>query len=76
MYANLFKEFIEIFAWKYKDLKTYDTSIIQHRIPLKMGSNPFKHKLRQVKPILLPVIEKELKKLLDAKIIVPLRYST
>jgi hypothetical protein len=32
-------------------------------------------KLRQINPILLPVIEREVKKLLDAKIIVPLRYS-
>lgn len=33
-YDDLFKEFIEVFAWSYEDLKTYDTSIIQHRIPL------------------------------------------
>jgi hypothetical protein len=31
--------------------------------------------LRQVNPILLPVIEKEVRKFLDAKIIIPLRYS-
>ena len=36
---------------------------------------PFKQKLRQINPLLLPLIEKEVKKLLDAKIIVPLRYS-
>jgi hypothetical protein len=65
-----------VFAWSYEDLKTYDTNIIQHRIPLKVGSKPFRQKLRQVNPILFPVIEKELKKLLDAKIIVPLRYSS
>jgi hypothetical protein len=40
-----------------------------------VGSNSFRQKLRQVNPILLLVIEKELKKLLDAKIIVPIRYS-
>jgi hypothetical protein len=75
-YIDLFKEFTEVFAWSYEDLKTYDTNIIQHKIPLKVGSKPFRHKLRQVNPILFPVIEKELKKLLDAKIIVPLRYSS
>jgi hypothetical protein len=42
---------------------------------LKPGVKPFRQKLRQINPILLPVIEKEVKKLLDAKIIVPLRYS-
>jgi hypothetical protein len=72
----LFKEYIEVFAWSYEDLNTYDTNIIHHRIPLKVGSKPFRQKSRQVNPIIFPVIEKELKKLLDAKIIVPLRYSS
>jgi hypothetical protein len=39
------------------------------------GIKPFKKNLRQITPILLLVIEKEAKKLLHAKIIVPLRYS-
>lgn len=34
-YINLFKEFWDVFAWSYEDLKFYDTSIIQHKIPLK-----------------------------------------
>jgi hypothetical protein len=42
---------------------------------LKQGIKPFRQKLRQINPILLPVIEREVKNLLDAKIIVPLRYS-
>jgi hypothetical protein len=42
---------------------------------LKPRVKPFRQKLRQFNPILLPVIEKEVKKLLDEKIIVPLRYS-
>ena len=28
MYKNLFKEFKDVFAWRYEDLKEYDTSII------------------------------------------------
>jgi hypothetical protein len=48
---------------------------MEHKIPLKQGVKPFRQKLRQINPILLPVIEKEVKKLLDAKIIIPLRYS-
>ena len=37
---------------------------------------PFRQKLRRINPALFPMIEKEVKKLLDAKIIVPLRYSS
>jgi hypothetical protein len=74
-YTELLKRYKDVFAWSYEDLKTYDTSVIEHKIPLKPGVKPFKQKLRQFNLILLPVIEKEVKKLLDAKIIVPLRYS-
>jgi hypothetical protein len=53
----------------------FDTKITQHKIPLKLGSKPVKKKFRQFNPLLLPILEKELKRLLEAKIIVPLRYS-
>ena len=69
------KEFADIFSLEYNDLKTYDTKIIQHRIPLEKDTIPFKQNLRPIIPLLLPMIEKEIKKILDAKIIIPLRYS-
>ena len=69
------KEFADVFAWEYSDLKTYDIAIIQYRIPLEKDTIPFKQKLRPICPLLLPVIEKEIQKLLNAKIIIPLRYS-
>jgi hypothetical protein len=56
-------------------LKAYDTSIIQHRIPIKEDQKPFRQKLRRINPKFLPLIEKEIKKMYDAKIIVPLRFS-
>ena len=64
-----------MFVWGYKDLKSYDTSIIKHKIPLKENEKPFKQKLRMINPVLLPLVEKEIKKMYDAGIIVPLRYS-
>ena len=64
-----------MFAWSYQDLKNFDISIMQHKIPLKGDAKPHKQKLRQINILLLPSIEKEIKKLLKAKIIVPLRYS-
>jgi hypothetical protein len=73
-YEELLKEFIDVFSWKYEDLRTFDETIIQHKIPLKENVKPFKQKLRQINPLLLPIMEKEVKKILDAKIIVPLRY--
>ena len=34
-YAYLSKEYLNVFTCKYDNLKTYNTSIIQHRISLK-----------------------------------------
>ena len=74
-FCSLIKEFADVFSWEYSDLKNYDTNIIHHRIPLEKDIIPFKQKLRPINPLLLPVIEKEIHKLLKAKIIIPLRYS-
>jgi ribonuclease HI len=41
-YVSLLKEFSDVFAWSYEDLKVFDTEVIQHKIPLKAGSKPFK----------------------------------
>jgi hypothetical protein len=74
-YARLLRKFVDVFAWTYEDLKTYDTSVIEHKIPLKKEAKPFRQKLRQINPMLLPIMEREVKKMLHAQIIVPLRYS-
>jgi hypothetical protein len=42
---------------------------------LKEEAKPFRQKLRQINPMLLPIIEREVKKILDAHIILPLIYS-
>ena len=71
----MMKRFIDVFAWRYADLKKYDPTIIQHTIPIKENEKPFKQKLRRINPLLMPLIEKEIKKLFDAKIILPIRFS-
>jgi len=75
IYLDLMKEFKYIFSWSYEELRTFHTNVMQHKIPLKEGVKPFQQKLRQINPMLYPIIVKELKWMLDAKIIVPLRYS-
>ena len=74
-YIQLLKKYFDVFAWSYKDLKVYDTSVIRHPIPLKENEKPFRQKLRRVNPLFLPLIEKEIKKLFYVKIIVSLRHS-
>jgi len=73
-YVELLREFHDVFAWSSEDLKSYDTSIIQHTIPLKEYQKPFKQKLRRINPVLLPLIGKEVKHMYEAGIIAPIRF--
>jgi hypothetical protein len=74
-YIDLLKQYKDVFAWSNDELRTYDTTVIKHKIPLKQGIKPLREKLKKINHILFPVIEREVKKLLYVKIIVPLRYS-
>jgi hypothetical protein len=75
-YLKLFREYQYVFAWSYRDLKTYDTRIIQHTIMLNPKVKPLQQKLQKYHPSLEPLMCQELKKLLDAKIIFQVRHST
>jgi hypothetical protein len=55
-YVELLKEFVDMFSWTYVDLRTYDKSVIEHKIPLKEEAKPFRQKLRHINPMLLPII--------------------
>jgi hypothetical protein len=74
-YLKLFKQYQDVFAWSYRDLKNYDTHIIQHTISLKLGVKPFQQKLQKYHPSLEPLMCQELKKLLAATIIFQVRHS-
>jgi len=36
--VRIFRQYRDVFAWTYNDLKKYDTQIIQHIIPIKKRS--------------------------------------
>jgi hypothetical protein len=74
-FIKLFKEFKDVFAWMYDDLKTFDPNVIQHVIPMKPQTQPFQQKLRKMHPKFEPTVKKELNKLLTAKIIFPVRHT-
>ena len=69
------REFRNVFAWSYDELKTYDKSIIQYTTPLEGNEKPHRQKLRKINLKLAPLVKKELQKMVEAKIIVPIRYS-
>lgn len=74
--VNACKEYVDVIAWTYEELKTYDPNIITHTILLKAGARPFRQKQRVVNALLEPMIEQEIQKLVQSKIIFPIRHST
>jgi hypothetical protein len=73
-YISLFKEYIDVFAWTYYDLKDYDKSIFHHIIPLREEVNPVKKKIRMMNPKMKPMVKIELEKLNKVGIIYPIRH--
>ena len=39
-YIHLLRQYKNVFSWNYDELKTYDTSIIQHTIPMIDNEKP------------------------------------
>ena len=74
-FISLFRQYKYVFSWNYKQLKMYNTKIIQHVIPIKVGVKPYQQPLRKMHPKLEQLIQSEVKKWLDAKIIFKVRHS-
>jgi hypothetical protein len=73
-FIYLFREFEDIFAWSYENLKEYENSIIQYTKQLKEGVTYMKKKLRMININLKPLIKIKLEKMLKERIIVLNRH--
>jgi ribonuclease HI len=74
--VKLLTEYRDVLAFSYDELKVYREDVIQHVIPLKEETKPFRHKLRQMNPKLAPLVQQELQKMLEAGIITQNRHSS
>jgi hypothetical protein len=54
--VKLVREYRDVFAWSYDELKAYDPKIINHAIPLLEGAKPFRQRLRFMNPKVAPTI--------------------
>ena len=61
---SLVKEYRDVFAFTYDELKAYKDDVFQHTIPLKEDTKPFRQKLRRINPKLAPLVQAELRKML------------
>ncbi|XP_074314028.1 uncharacterized protein LOC141649233 [Silene latifolia] len=75
-YYKLLVEYKDVFAWSYKEMPGLSPKVAVHRLAIKKGTNPKKQPQRHFRPELVPEIEKEVNKLIEAGFIREVRYST
>jgi hypothetical protein len=67
----LLKEYSDYFAWVYTEMPGLDRSIVEHRLPLKKGFQPFQQRARQMRTKVLEEVKKEIQKMLRVGFIRP-----
>jgi mRNA-degrading endonuclease RelE of RelBE toxin-antitoxin system len=73
---SLIREFKDVFSWYYKYIKAFREELMQHAIPLIDGTKPFRKNLKEMNPKVSTQVQKELKNMVEAGIIKPIRYSS
>src|SRR4026207_332940 len=61
---NLLKEYKDSFAWEYYEMPGLDRSIVEHRLPIKLGYRPYHLCADRCNPRLLPACTAELSSLI------------
>ncbi|XP_070020741.1 uncharacterized protein [Nicotiana sylvestris] len=75
-YIELLKEFRDVFAWSYKEIPGLDPKVAFHHLVVKNGARPVKQDQRRFKLDLVPLIETEVNKLIEAGFIREVKYPT
>ncbi|TYK28162.1 uncharacterized protein E5676_scaffold289G00760 [Cucumis melo var. makuwa] len=75
-YMSLLTEYKDIFAWSYKEMPGLDPKVAVHHLAIKPGYRPIKQAQRCFRPELIPQIEVEVNKLIEAGFIREVKYPT
>ena len=57
---GLLKDYFDCFAWSYTEMSGLNRDIVEHRLPIKPGFQPFKQKARHFGPDIYPRIKDEI----------------
>jgi hypothetical protein len=71
----LLKEYSNCFAWDYTEMSGLEKNIIEHRLPLKKGFQPFQQQVRQMRNEVLEEVKKKIEKMLEVGFIRLCRYA-
>ena len=73
-YLKLLVEYKDVFAWTYKEMPRLNLSIALHHLAVKKGVRPVKQAQRSFRSKLIPQIETEVNKLIEAGFIREVQY--
>jgi len=66
---DLLKEYKDCFAWEYYEMPGLHRSIVECRLPIKLGYRPYQQGARHCNPKVFPDIKAEIMHLIEAKFI-------
>ncbi|MCO5607503.1 hypothetical protein L7F22_061699 [Adiantum nelumboides] len=72
---ELLKEFKDIFAWTYHDMKGVPPSMVQHTIPMISTAKPVQQRPYPMNPKYAKIVQEELEKLIQCGFIYPIEHS-
>ncbi|XP_074313449.1 uncharacterized protein LOC141648620 [Silene latifolia] len=75
-YFKLLTEYKDVFAWSYKEMPGLSPKVAMHRLAIKKSVSPKKQPQRRFRSDLIPEIEKEVNKLIEAGFIREVTYPT
>ncbi|XP_071912458.1 uncharacterized protein [Coffea arabica] len=75
-YVDLLLEFRDVFAWNYSEMSGLDPRVAVHNLSVKRGTKPVKQTQRRFRPELIPLIENEINRLIEAGFIREVKYPT
>ncbi|XP_070022327.1 uncharacterized protein [Nicotiana sylvestris] len=67
---------MDVFAWSYKEMPGLDPKVVVHHLVVKNGTHPVKQAQRHFRSDLVPLIETEVNKLIEAGFIREVKYPT
>jgi len=75
-YFNLLGEYRDVFAWSFQEMSGLDPKVVVHRLSIRKGVSPKKQPQRRFRPEVIPEIEKEVNKLIEAGFVREVKYPT
>ncbi|XP_069149397.1 uncharacterized protein [Solanum lycopersicum] len=73
---NILKEYRDVFTWSYKEMPGLNPRVEVHQLAVKNGSRPVQQAQRRFRPDLIPLIENEVNKLIEAGFIREVKSPT